>query len=118
MKIDMNSALEQSGYKPQVVTMEEMKEKFEDIKETGTFYMMRFRDVPRQLASRSVYLRSGQAYIHEKELKNYLVSRFEDDLREGIETYVSIQHQFLDPRFEETLKKLTVVVGVNKNRDP
>ena len=95
----MNSALEQSGYKPQVVTMEEMKEKFEDIKETGTFYMMRFQDVPRQLASRSV-------------------SRFEDDLREGIETYVSIQHQFLDPRFEETLKKLTVVVGVNKNRDP
>ena len=110
----MNSALEQSGYKPQQVTMEEMREKFEDIKETGTFYVMRFQDVPRQLASRSVYLRSGLAYIHERELKHYLVTRFEDDLREGLEAYASIQHQFLDPRFEETLKKLTIVVHLNK----
>ena len=71
---------------------------------------MDFEEVPRQLSKRKVFLRQGTAYIHEDSLGSFLLSHFEDDLREGIALFSSTQYQFLDPRIEETMKQLTVVV--------
>lgn len=78
---------------------------------------MDFEEVPRQLSKRKVFLRQGTAYIHEDSLGSFLLSHFEDDLREGITLFSSRQYQFLDPRIEETLKQLTVVVDHDMHVD-
>ena len=109
---NMEKALQSSGYTPTTVTTETMKELFGNSKfiTSGTYYAMDFEEVPRQLSKRKMFLRQGTAYIHEDSLGSFLLSHFEDDLREGIALFSSKQYQFLDPRIEETMKQLTVVV--------
>ena len=79
--------------------------------EDSIYYAVDFERVPRQLSRRKVLLHRGKAYITKKELPSFLVSQFEDRLRDEIEHYSEIQHQFRDPRIEEALKQLTVVVS-------
>ena len=116
---NMEKALQSSGYTPNTVTTESMKELFGNSRliTSGTYYSMDFEEVPRQLSKRKVFLRQGTAYIHEDSLGSFLLSHFEDDLREGITLFSSRQYQFLYPRIEETLKQLTVVVDHDMHVD-
>ena len=45
-----------------------------------------------------------------KYINEFIVSRFEDDLRKGLEYISSVKHRFRDPRFETTMKQLTNIV--------
>lgn len=43
-------------------------------------------------------------------ISDFIVSRFEDDLRKGLEYYASVKHRFQDPRLETSMKQLTNIV--------
>lgn len=109
--------IETSPVELNTVSREEMRELFPEYEsDTRTFkdayyYAMDFERATRQLSRRKVLLRYGKAYIAKDDIHSFFVSEFEDRLREGIEEYAEIQHQFRDPRIEEILKQLPVVVG-------
>lgn len=109
--------VETSPVELNTVSIEEMRELFPEYEsdarrfDDSYYYAVDFERATRQLSRRKVFLRDGKAYIAKDDLCGFFVSEFEDRLREGIEEYAEIQHQFRDPRIEEILKQLPVVVG-------
>lgn len=113
----LNEVIETSPVEFNTVSREEMRELFPEYEsdarqfDDSDYYAVDFERATRQLSRRKVFLRDGKAYIAKDDLCGFFVSEFEDRLREGIEEYAEIQHQFRDPRIEEILKQLPVVVG-------
>ena len=58
-----------------------------------------------KLSERKVFLHGGKAYFAKEDARKFYVYQFEQNLRE------SVQHQFSDPRFADSLKYMTNIVG-------
>lgn len=65
-----------------------------------------------QLGSRLVLLKKGKAFISKKYISRFIVSRFEDDLRKGMDYFSSIKHRFQDDRINTVLSQLTNIVRI------
>ena len=64
-----------------------------------------------KLSERKVFLHGGKAYFAKPDARKFYVYQFEQNLREGLDYYSSVQHQFSDPRFADSLKYMTNIVG-------
>lgn len=57
-------------------------------------------------------LKKGKAFISKKYVNKFIVSRFEDDLRKGMDYFASIKHRFQDSRIATILSQLTNIVSI------
>lgn len=64
-----------------------------------------------QLGNPAVFLDAGKVYFPAKELRSFLLSQFEEELREGLKHYAAQQFQFSDPRFAASMSQMTSLVG-------